>query len=110
MNFKDYESEILADAQEQIEGGNYDVDDILNAITGNYDGSYYCNLEQAKNAVMDMLDTDILREMQENLGVNSYERVVNRDWEGLDVEIRYYIASTYCMGRIYEMVDYEQNK
>lgn len=109
MLFDDYKYNILSDAQEQIEGGNYDVDDILNAITGNYDGSYYCNSERAKNAVMDMLDTDILREMHDNLGINVTDRIINRDWEGLDVEVRYYIATTYCIGEIEEMIDYEQN-
>lgn len=110
MNLNDYKYEILADAQEQIEAGNYDIDDILNTITGNYDGSHYYDRKRAKEAVMDMLDTDILREMNENLGINVADRILNGDWEGLDVEIRFYVATTYCIDKIEEMIDYEQNK
>lgn len=64
---------------------------IDDSVTGNASGSYYCNSNMAKDAVIDNLD--LLKEACEEFGCKEElgERFIDGEWEWMDVTIRCYL-------------------
>lgn len=76
----------------------YDIDKLIeelwteDSVTGNASGSYTFNTAVAKEYVMDNLD--LLREACEEFGMDKaeyFDKMVDDQWEYLDVTIRCYL-------------------
>jgi hypothetical protein len=77
---------------EDFEQHLYDDMFIADEITGNASGSYFCNSNEAKEAVL--YDMGTVREALIEFGCSAEEigdRFLNEDWEWLDVTARCYV-------------------
>ena len=98
MTYEDYINDIIVDGKQYIEefleyNKDADLDDIIDAmfvsrVTGNDNGSYYCNSYKAKQALKDVVFEDWFEDMFEEFGLSSN---LFRDPEGLDVSVRCYL-------------------
>lgn len=104
MNREQYVNDILSAAYELVDEGNYDMDDIQNAVTGNYDGSYYCNCHKAKMAILDMLGTDVAECADEWSNGQFAKAIVSGDFETADVLMRFYLFDMFCCDSVYEYI------
>lgn len=104
MNREQYINDILSAAYELVDEGNYDMDDIQNAVTGNYDGSYYCNSYKAKMAILDMLGTDVAECVDEWSNGRFAKSIVSGDFETADVLMRFYLFDMFCCDNVYKYI------
>lgn len=109
MTYDEYCKSVLSDAEDVIAGnfddGYYDAetdfadvyDMLFDDVTGNENGSYTFNANEAKENVENVLyDDDILAAL-ESMGVDKEEvfsQILNKDYELLDVLIRCAILSS----------------
>lgn len=111
MNYTKYKEEIFNDTIEYIKDSEYLVnfededpnyrwgerefydmmDEIAMVVTGNDNGSYYCNSYKAQEALKDAIfDEDILSTLCENCMIDSFWKYLQEgDPEGADVVVRY---------------------
>lgn len=105
MNRKQYIDAILSHAYELVNEGDYDMDDIQNQVTGNYDGSYYCNSHYAKMAILDMLGTDEAECADEWSNGQFSKAIVRGDYETADVLMRFYLFDMFCSEDVYRFIN-----
>lgn len=103
MTFNGYVSEIVEDGKEFIketldynsEASFEDIMDdmFVSRVTGNDNGSYYCNSYQAEEAVKDVIFEDWFEDMCHDFGIFEREKPLELlfDPEGLDVSVRCYL-------------------
>lgn len=113
MTYDDYCKAVISDAEdviaENFDNGCYDAEtdftdvyDALfvdDAVTGNASGSYTFNAYQAKENVKDAMFDDYILVALDNVGVSKEGvafRILNREYETLDVMIRCAILSDVC--------------
>lgn len=107
MKFNDYCDVIWSDACEWIDENSsyYDnVDEMIDecrlCVTGNDNGSYYCNAARAKREASEVEDY-IMDDIVQSYGGEFVASLLLHDWEGMDVVIRDY-AFGYKLGEIEE--------
>ena len=109
MTYEEYCQSVLSDAEDVIAGnfddGYYDAetdfaevfDELFIDVTGNANGSYTFDANEAKEYVKDTLyDANILAAL-ENMGVDKEEvfsQILNKNYETLDVLIRCAVLSS----------------
>ena len=103
MTYEDYVNEIVADGKEYIkETLNYlpeqDFDRIydymfVSSVTGNDNGSYYCNAYKAEQAVKDVIYDNWFVDMCKEFGIFEHDNPIEMlfDAEAMDVSVRCYL-------------------
>ena len=106
MTYEDYINDIIVDGKQYIKefleyDKNADLDEIIDAmfvsnVTGNDNGSYYCNSYKAKQAVKDVIFEDWFKDMCDEFGVFERKDVIDflYDPESLDVSVRCYLLGS----------------
>jgi len=106
MTYEDYINDIIVDGKQYIEefleyNKNADLDEIIDSmfvssVTGNDNGSYYCNSYKAKQAVKDVIFEDWFKDMCDEFGVFERKDVIDflYDPESLDVSVRCYLLGS----------------
>ena len=109
MNFTAYCNEVWSDACDWFDENHSYYDDVDAAIdecrltvTGNDNGSYYCDSARAKKEASEVED-DIMDEIVRYYGGEFVASLALHDWEGMDVVIRDY-AFDHKLGEIEEYV------
>lgn len=106
MTYEDYINDIIVDGKQYIEefleyNKNADLDEIIDSmfvssVTGNDNGSYYCNSYKAKQAVKDVIFEDWFKDMCDEFGVFERKDVIDFLYnpESLDVSVRCYLLGS----------------
>ena len=109
MTYDEYCKSVLSDAEDVIAGnfddGYYDAetdfaevfDELFIDVTGNANGSYTFDANEAKEYIKDALYDDKILAALENMGVDKEEvfsQILNKDYELLDVLIRCAVLSS----------------
>lgn len=94
MKFDAYCDEVWSDACDWIDENHsyYDdasgmLDDCRLTVTGNDNGSYYCNAVRAKEEASEVED-DIMDEIIRYYGSEFVASLALHNWEGMDVVVR----------------------
>ncbi len=88
MNYNQYRKDVLADAIDFIKENGNDYDEAFISVTGNDNGSYYCNRAKAREAVEDAIWDDNIVMLLNSMGVQVDTYLSKNDPESLDVCIR----------------------
>ena len=92
--FEDYKREVLLDAQDRIDEGGFDDwddcwDDLWLSVTGNDNGSYYCDSYKAAQACAGLeFDQDFLEALEWRFGCEDMFRCLKDGPEAFDVLVR----------------------